>query len=284
MKIFFGINASDKNEERMVGDELIIRRPSQESLDALNKSGDAATEMLKNASLPTWAKIIKFILGIAAAFTVLGIIRAEVSIEQAFKNAPYIFYIGGISLIGYLMLTVIEKLKQKKVLAEESVSEVNTDIDQKADIIYKELNVPEDAPEVDVLAVRYKEKYGEPDISFNALSAPTFINMILRAYVQDGMLCLADFEGVYAIPLSDIWWIKTVKKNICLPVWNKDEEPNKGIYKQYKITVNNYGYYFKPLHILEFMHEGVMWQLYFPCYELPVFERLTGHTAKDDDK
>ena len=56
-----------------------------------------------------------------------------------------------------------------------------------------------------------------------------------------------------------------------------NEEPNKGYYKQFKITGDDDdGVSFKPYYILQFRHEGELWGIYFPCYDLEAFERLTG--------
>ena len=47
------------------------------------------------------------------------------------------------------------------------------------------------------------------------------------------------------------------------------------------MTVNNMGnVFFKPYYILEIEHNDEIFGIYFPCYELPIFEKLTGLTAQ----
>ena len=74
--------------------------------------------------------------------------------------------------------------------------------------------------------------------------------------------------------------IKSIKKTIRIMEWNKDEEFNKGLYKQYKLSEDNYGCIIcKSYHILEFEHNNDLWGIYIPCYELPVIEDITGLKA-----
>ena len=123
-------------------------------------------------------------------------------------------------------------------------------------------------------------KKGEPAAVSRGLSPGAYVNLEVKVYVKDGQLCLADTESVYAFPLDELTGIRTVKQRIAVPSWNKDEKPTAGIYKPYKLAVANTGYiYFKPYYILELNHYGTPCGIYFPSYELPTVERLTGLRA-----
>ena len=62
---------------------------------------------------------------------------------------------------------------------------------------------------------------------------------------------------------------------------NKDVAFNDGEYKQYNMTANQFGQVFsKPYHVLEFEAGEEEWGIYFPCYELPTFKKLTGLDAE----
>ena len=81
--------------------------------------------------------------------------------------------------------------------------------------------------------------------------------------------------------LSSLQAIHTIRKNIRIPSWNKDEAHNKGEYKKYKLNADDYGcIHVKPYHILEFLHNGESWGIYFPSYELSTFEVLTDLKAE----
>ena len=47
------------------------------------------------------------------------------------------------------------------------------------------------------------------------------------------------------------------------------------------MTANQFGQVFsKPYHVLEFEAGEEEWGIYFPCYELPTFKKLTGLDAE----
>ena len=49
----------------------------------------------------------------------------------------------------------------------------------------------------------------------------------------------------------------------------------------HKISVTKQGdYTYKGYHILELEINGELWGIYFPCYELMVFEEITGLKAE----
>ena len=73
----------------------------------------------------------------------------------------------------------------------------------------------------------------------------------------------------------------TVNEKIAVPDWNKDTPPTKGEFKQFELTVDNLNRIIVPgYHILELDCNGEKWGIYFPCYELPTFESITGLSAE----
>ena len=101
-----------------------------------------------------------------------------------------------------------------------------------------------------------------------------------KIFTENGALCIADMENKYRIPANEIKKIITVKARMVVPSWNKTTSYNEGIYKQYKISCNDNGFTFKPYYILEIEHNGEQWGIYFPNYELPFFEYITGMKAE----
>ena len=153
-------------------------------------------------------------------------------------------------------------------------------IDIDINAMYDELGVPHNAYYVDVLSFRYKVKNDKITATAVGFQTTPYINFDLRMYITDDHLYLANIENLYAFKLSDLKTIKTVNKRISIPTWNKQEEPTKGEFKQYKLAVNNLGdIFFKPYYILEGEHNGETFGIYFPPYELATFEKLTGLSA-----
>jgi hypothetical protein len=107
------------------------------------------------------------------------------------------------------------------------------------------------------------------------------MNVSVKLYETNDALHIADLENVYSFAKSELKVITTVNKRISVPTWNKDEDPRSGSFKRYKMTVNNIGnVFFKPYYILEIEHESQIFGIYFPCYELEIFEHLTGLKAE----
>ena len=92
-----------------------------------------------------------------------------------------------------------------------------------------------------------------------------YLNPVFKIFSDTNCLYIANLEGKYAFPLSSLVSIHTVKKRIRIAGWNKEIGFKQGVYKQYK---------------LEVYHDGVSLGIYIPCYELPIFEELTGLKAE----
>ena len=108
-----------------------------------------------------------------------------------------------------------------------------------------------------------------------------------RAYVKDKNLCFAcTDEGIIAVPLSELKAIRTVRKKILLPDWTKGKPLTHEQYKPYMLKMVRGGV-FENLrvgwyHVLEFVHKGETWGIWFPNYELPFFEKATGLKADEE--
>ena len=164
--------------------------------------------------------------------------------------------------------------KQKTVLESDESANTFQAHDDICESIFAELKVPTDARCADILSFRYKVKNDKIKVSEKDVAPYT--SFPFRVFADSDNLYLANADGKYAFPLSAIKSIKTEKKTVIADSWNKDEDFNKGIYKQYKISEDKYGnIMFKKYHIIEVDYSGEIWGIYIPCYELPIFEELT---------
>lgn len=281
MKPFLGVNITeDKKNTAVNGEELIAQRTSQELLDTLEQAYEKGAALYEKSSLPLIVRIIQWLGGFAALMLVTGLIRADVTISQAYKNAPWLFWLGGAGFIVWLMIFIIAAKKQKKAFSSEESERLETDYESVSRSVYNELGVPSGAKDVDILSFYYKIKDGEPKAVEKSMTK--YINDEYKIFSDGKSLIIANLECKYAIPLSSIKSIKTVKKRIIIPMWNKEEEPKKGEYKQYKLQTDDSGRVsFKHCHILEFEYGEDTWGIYIPPYELPAFEALTHLTASE---
>lgn len=278
MKPIFGIDCTQgKDNEQVNATKFLIQRPSPALEQAFEKVSDETDTLEDNTKLPLGLRIVQFITGAAAALIALGILRGltEVSLSQAYQNAAILFWIGGICLPIWGILKFLAHRKKKAVLAQDGTNQTLSRADGVTRAIFTELGVPDDAVEVDVLMFFYKEKDGQIKFTETPLLLSTCFNPAFKLYTDDEHFYLANLEGKYAFPLSSIGQLQEVKKRISVPEWNKDLPYNKGIYKPYKLTVNNMGMIFcKSYHILHLQIDGEDMGIYFPSYELPAFEKL----------
>lgn len=279
MKPFLGIDVTtDKNNELFNGEEFLIQTPSAALASALDSSSEKALKTVEKANLPPLFRVMMYICGIAALLIVSGILRADASFAEGYKNAPWLYWAAGICAVTWLVLWLWSIQKSKTVLETEEASQTLSHLDSITRSIYAELAVPADAKDMDLLFFFYKIKDGE--IKPVEKSVVTYFNPEFKIFTDEENLYLANLEGKYAFPLSSIVKIHTVKKHIHIPQWNKEEKYNKGIYKQYKLTQDNFdSIHCKYYHILEIHHQSETYGIYFPCYELPVLEALTGLKA-----
>lgn len=289
MKPFLGVDiTNDKKNEKFNGDRFIVANTSVAQIKSLEESSEEQFDLLMNKTkLPLPVRIISGICGFVSLLGIFIIITAFFKDEseltpEMLMDMPWIFIVTGICIAVWITCTVFGHLKSKKVLEGEEYSKLTAETEKLTDSISEELCIPSDAVETEVISVTYKMKNGEIKPVTSGMALSPYTNFVMRAFCADGILYLADWESKYAIPFSEIRSIHTVKKAITVPMWYKDEEPNKGEYKKYKLKQGNIGTVTsKSYHILEFNHGGEAWGVYFPCYELPVFERLTGLRAEE---
>lgn len=276
MKVFFGIDLTeDKKNERMGGEVFLTDSVPEEQMARIEKHDDNVTENLDRKYLPLPMRMLKLLSGLAtllAAVIVIAPIGEEtISYKEFAGELWWIFAIGIICGVVYGLLCLWEN-KNKKAYEESDENkafERESDNIDAASRVY--LGIPDDSVKMDVFLGNYKLKRGNVVYSeFNP------INMEIDVFVDGANLCFADAASKYTVPFSDIRCVKEIKKNISFLFWNKDEEPDKGEYKQYKIRQNNFGYTVKYYYALVIERDGEEYDLHFPPYELSVIEKLTG--------
>lgn len=288
MKPFLGIDlTTDKRNEKNNGDEFLVAVPSSAMTQAFERSAEKAEETLNSIQLPPALYIVQWICGIFALIVVSGVLKAldgddGISFAQAYKNASWLFLLAGICLLIWGVLTLISIQKRKSILDSDDASHVFSSLDCIGDGIYSELSVPPDAKEIDILSFFYKIKNGNIKVCERDVQIAPYVNSAFKIFADSDKLYVANLEGKYAFPLSSLVSIHTVKKTISVLGWNKDEAFNKGIYKKYRLTADNYGcIHCKCYYILEIARGDELWGIYIPCYDLPIIEELTGLKADE---
>ena len=282
MKPFLCVDlTNDKKNTTVNGDEFLTATPSLASSQSLEDSKSDANEKLEKSKLPKPLRILQTVCGFVGFVALLGVLRSTVTFSEAYQNAPYIFWLIAVCLPAWLALVLLGIYRKKTVLSTEESTHALENLESRMESIFSELGAPESSRDADVLVFFYKTKGDKVKICSKGAQVAPYINPIYKVFADSENLYLVDLEGKYSIPLSCIKGIRTVKKHVRIKGWNKEAVFNKGIYQQYKMNTDQYGtihcgYY----HIMDFERDGEAWEMYIPCYELPLFERLTGVKAQ----
>lgn len=287
MKPVFATNVTENKKNDVSNAEAFVcQRISQMNKESLDRVSEENNKVIKKASLPLPLRIMQIasmIVGFICFRVTMNLTRDGMSSGELLREAPVLFVVLAACVVVFGVVTFWGNAKSKKIRNSEESEIAASRADVVCRNIYAELGVTEQTPEVDIFDFKYKEKKNDISfVAFNKMSAANFMNFPYKFYVNEGNLYLADLEVKYCIPLNKVKGIKTVKKQATIPMfmWNKEIAFNEGYYKQFKIRSNDGNIFIKPYHILCFEHNGEDWGLYFPCYELPLFEQITGFKAE----
>lgn len=280
MKPFYGIDRTVlKKSQYHEGDCFIAASLSGSAGDALTRAAEQTAEVEKRAKLPAPLNFIQKAAGILAALLFVGIIRGlrSVDITQAYANAPELFWTLGISAAIWAVLSLIGSSIQKKVKATEESCVVEKRLETAIDSAFRDLGVPPNAKDVDVVCLRHRWKNGKLKIHTQGMEMSAYSNESFKVFVHDGKLCLANLENRYEIDLKELRCLRSVRKPIIPTGWNKEEAPTEGFYKPYRLTVDQYQrIHMRSYGLLELEHEGESWAIWLPPYELNYISALTG--------
>ncbi len=274
MKPFLCIDLTvDKKNEQFNGADFLVQEPSAALSQSLAVSAGKASETIERAKLPLLFRIVQYICGITALLIAGGIFKADVSLAEGYQNAAWLYWTAGICAVVWLILWSWSKLKAKTILETDESAQTFSHLEGTTKAVYQELGVPDDAKDIDILSFLYKVKDGNIKITEKGMQMAPYLNPAFKIFTDTENLYLANLEGKYAFPLSAITSVQTVKKHIRIAGWNKEEAFNKGTYKQYKLTRDNYGcIHCKQYHVVEINYQNETYGIYIPCYELPTFE------------
>ena len=280
MKPFYGIDRTTlKKNTFHEGDCFIAATVSDMTRQSYERALQSAAKELEATKLNPLLRGLKTVCSWITLFGFLSTIRAlrNVTIAEAFENAPFIFWLMGGCGIVWLVLTYLTNRKAKNVMAGEDFNMSTRRLEGEIDRVLRELQVPEDAKQVDVVQLTYRWKNGTVKISTTGSETSPYTNVSLRVFRREDVLCLADLENRYELPISAMRRLKLVKKPLVIQGWNKEEKLNDPFYKPYKLTMDNYErVHTKSYGLLELNHDGVDWALWLPPYELNYISALTG--------
>lgn len=279
MKPFYGIDrTNDKKNQAHNGECFIAASVSGIQGRVLGQAAEQLVTVVNRTKLPLPLRIVQTVSGFVALMVGIGIIRAlpTVDLDQAYENAPGLFWTAGVCAGLWLILTAIGNAVQKRGRASEECGIAERRMESAVVGVYQELGVPRDAKDVDVICITHRWKNGKMKIHTRGMEMSPYRNEPFKVFVRDGKLCMVNLEHRYEIGLDELKCLRSVKKPIMPTGWNKDEDLNEGFYKPYKLSVDQYRrIHMKRYGILELEHNGESWGVWLPPYELNYISAVT---------
>lgn len=276
MKPFYCTDLTlDKNNKEQNGKEFITATLPQDVLDDFNKKSDEHFKKFKKLHmfLPILIKGLCLYAGLMLSVPLL--IRGfRVGFGEMLAQNSLLFIIG-ISCLLIAAITYLIEIKIKKsVLNGKTEEEFEAEDDKYLQDVYNALGVPSYATETEIFSFTYKESDG-------VTPQDDFFNDSFVAYEDGDSLHFSDSLSVYSFKKNDLVGIRRVNQIVPIAWWHKDGEPTDEKYAKYITpskkhihgTIDRY-------YILEVIHNGETFGIYFPSYELPTFEKLTGLFAE----
>ena len=280
MKPFYGIDRTENRKNTFrEGDCFIAASTSRAVSSAMERAAEGAAVQLRKSKLPFPLGGIRTVCGWAAALLLFSIIRAlrSVTLLEGYENAPFLFWLTGICGAVWLVLTIIGAVIRKNVQATEDFTVAVKRMEDQVDVAFRELGVPADAKDVDVIAISHRWKNGKLKPVAYGLETSERTTEPFKVFLRENRLCFATPENRYEFDRAELQVLRSVKKHIYSKGWNKEEDYDEGFYKPYKLAVDNYGrIHMRNYGLLELEHEGIRWAIWLPPYELNYISALTG--------
>ena len=286
MKPFFGIDiTTDKKNETQNADQFLVQKPSAAAEKKNSMFFDDAFEAFKGAVKTDVKKFnLFFCAGVAGLFALVFLFVYVASGVQ--NGSPAEWWVLCVGLGSAALAAVLAALAWRCGKFEDKWDDLEHETDRVEDSsaeIYAELGVPKETRTVEAIGFFYRVKGGEArPCRADLEQSRIYYGFTFRGYVSGGRLCLACLDGVFAVPLSELRAIRTIRQRIVLPEWVKSKPITHESYKPYKLTRDSLGnVHARWYHVLEFEHDGETWGIWFPNYDLPAYEKLTGLKAEE---
>jgi len=282
MKLIFGDDVTGKKKDDGLNYECFVdKRLTAEQMRALEESQklrQTISEEFEPSQIICWIGNLA-VVGAIGFIAIITEVIFESSWQQFWQDLSWMLYALIACVVigaGYLVYFYV---KGKRALQDEKIQRDIERVDSLNKSCCDILEIPEDAETVDVFGCIYRMKNGEPSIK--KVMGVSFHNGPFGLFGTDDAVCIASLSERIAFPRAELTGIRTINKRVVMAGWNKPTHYKKGEYKQYRMTLaSGGGIIIRQYHALCMMHDGEEYELYFPPYELPAFERVTGLKAE----
>ena len=279
MKYFFGIDVTEnENNDTYDGEAYAAARVDGELAGRIEEAAELAQkadELCRVSPAPRkmgqTCLIFAVVWGLLAVF---GLIKDPSSISSTAMIVT--FAMVAVSAAAGVLLTRRAAKQAKRTPAQEAA--VKTANDAFAEVTAdsaKQLGVPADCPDTDLLYTVYSTKTGKAE-PYSVMGTRVFTNYPRKVFAKDGDLCISDIRTLYRVPLSALGEIETVDEKIGLSFWNKEKHYRSPEYAQYDIRATRWMLSMRSYIKLTASMNGEDYLLLFPAYEKGSLEKILG--------
>lgn len=274
MKVLWGTSLDPiRDGDRFDGEVFAAAETDDTLLRALDDAVEQEEKIIMDAELPGWLSFLKWLGEIVFFIMVGGFAKSGASLENIY-NPPGMFWAAVIGGLVWLVLWLVEKHRKRSLSTSKERSAIRQRTKKALQACHDALDVPENAAEVDVLAMHYRQRDGEIK---PVKSGGEFSNTPVYMWRKGDALCIADASVRMEIPLSCMTGLASRRGTVRLDDWNKRRSWRQ--YKAQGVYAGKQGIFVKSYCILSMQYRGETYQLWLPGHEKDIIEKLTGCQA-----
>lgn len=274
MKVLWGTSLDPiRDGDRFDGEVFAAAETDDTLLRALDDAVEQEEKIIMDAELPGWLSFLKWLGEIVFFIMVGGFAKSGASLENIY-NPPGMFWAAVIGGLVWLVLWLVEKHRKRSLSTSKERSAIRQRTKKALQACHDALDVPENAAEVDVLAIHYRQRDGEIK---PVKSGGEFSNTPVYMWRKGDALCIADASVRMEIPLSCMTGLASRRGTVRLDDWNKRRSWRQ--YKAQGVYAGKQGIFVKSYCILSMQYRGETYQLWLPGHEKDIIEKLTGCQA-----
>lgn len=274
MKVLWGTSLDPiRDGDRFDGEVFAAAETDDTLLRALDDAVEQEEKIIMDAELPGWLSFLKWLGEIVFFIMVGGFAKSGASLENIY-NPPGMFWAAVIGGLVWLVLWLVEKHRKRSLSTSKERSAIRQRTKKALQACHDALDVPENAAEVDVLAMHYRQRDGEIK---PVKSGGEFSNTPVYMWRKGDALCIADASVRMEIPLSCMTGLASRRGTVRLGDWNKRRSWRQ--YKAQGVYAGKQGIFVKSYCILSMQYRGETYQLWLPGHEKDIIEKLTGCQA-----
>ena len=275
MKVLWGTSLDPiRDGDRFDGEVFAAAETDDALLRALDDAVEQEAEIIMDAELPLGWGIVKWLGGAMFLLYCTSALNTGVTLEEGYHNAPGLFWAAVIGGLIWLVLLLVENHRKNSLSTSKERSAIRQRTKKALQACHDALDVPENAAEVDVLAMHYRQRDGEIK---PVKSGGEFSNTPVYMWRKGDALCIADASVRMEIPLSCMTGLASRRGTVRLDDWNKRRSWRQ--YKAQGVYAGKQGIFVKSYCILSMQYRGETYQLWLPGHEKDIIEKLTGCQA-----